>query len=454
MRLRRPSLLRRLAVGFFVVHACAVSLLLIILYPAAISSSDEPIGPKLPIMLLERDLIRLEPGRLALRRNAGLDDFAGRNPGVWFVARIEGEQLSYGLVPAALPQPGGTGENTLARYRSVGVPGPAGDVMIDRVETDAGIATVIAGGVDTSALSFSDYYLFIASTNNLFLPLIAATLSLLGALIAIPLVLRALRPTAEEAERLDAGDPDARLSEAGVVIELLPIVRAFNAALDRLRTTMMWQRRLIADVAHELKTPLAVLNMRVERLGDETSKPDLQRLVFRLDQMVGQMLDAERLALAARPHIQVDLVPLVRTAVADIAPLAIAQGYDISVIANNEHMFVNGDPHSVSRAVANLLGNAVAHGGNTGTISAVLAAGPTIEIVDQGPGIAAEVCDRIFEPFHRERWDKDGCGLGLHLVREVMHAHRGHVDVHSTTAGSTFKLSFPPAAAHNIHIDP
>jgi signal transduction histidine kinase len=161
--------------------------------------------------------------------------------------------------------------------------------------------------------------------------------------------------------------------------------------------------------------------------------------------MVGQMLDAERLALATRQREPVDLVALVRAAVADVAPLAVANGYEVAVEAQADAVIVEADPHAVLRALMNLLGNAIAHGGNAGTIEVRISKGGRIDVADQGPGVAADARERIFEPFHRERWDRDGCGLGLHLVREIMRGHGGDVRLLDSAAGALFRLDFRTA---------
>jgi signal transduction histidine kinase len=105
----------------------------------------------------------------------------------------------------------------------------------------------------------------------------------------------------------------------------------------------------------------------------------------------------------------------------------------------------DADPHAILRAVLNLLGNAIAHGGNAGTIAVRVSAAGRIDVSDQGPGIAADAQERIFEPFRRERWDRDGCGLGLHLVREIMHAHGGEVRLVGSGPGALFRLDFATA---------
>jgi C4-dicarboxylate-specific signal transduction histidine kinase len=69
-----------------------------------------------------------------------------------------------------------------------------------------------------------------------------------------------------------------------------------------------------------------------------------------------------------------------------------------------------------------------------------------VEVSDEGPGVPAEASETIFEPFHRQRWDKDGCGLGLHLVREIMNAHGGAARLVPSDKGATFRLEFSSAA--------
>jgi signal transduction histidine kinase len=184
----------------------------------------------------------------------------------------------------------------------------------------------------------------------------------------------------------------------------------------------------------------------VEALPESTTKTDLQRTAFRLGSMVGQMLDAERLALAGRRREAFDLVELGRQTLASIAPLAIANGYELSFSAATPRLGLKGDPHAIGRALSNLLGNAVAHGGGAGMIELRIGSDASVEVVDEGPGIPAEAHERIFEPFSRERWDRDGCGLGLHLVREIMRAHGGTAGVRGSSEGAIFRLTFPQSA--------
>jgi len=269
------------------------------------------------------------------------------------------------------------------------------------------------------------------------------------ALVVLPIIRKGVRPLSRAAAELDGRDLTRRIAEAGVMSELLPVVRALNGALDRLEEAFDARRRFMGDVAHEFRTPLAVLTMHADELPDGPTKSNLQRGIFRMSQMVGQMLDTERLSRPDRPHGEVDLVAVARAAVADTAPLAVDAGYSIEFSAAGEAITVDGDQHAIRRAVTNLLSNAVAHAGGSGAIRVRVTGDAVVEVEDEGAGVPEEARERVFEPFHRERWDRDGCGLGLHLVREIMRAHAGRAEVRGRSPGAVFRLVFPqplPAA--------
>lgn len=449
MRWPRPTLVRRLLLAFVLGPLLAFLGLLLAVRPIVADFEDVNVGPEIALVFLKDDLRRASGGGLALKHGSRWLDFAQRNPKAWFLAQQGGRELSHGAVPAELRELIGRMPRIKeAHLGDSNAPSRLGDFSILQADTAAGQAMLYSGGINPSSITTLDWVLFAHLDDELFL---AVTFVILicaaGGPFAIPIVLRSLRPTARAAAGIDPTELDRRLPEEGVVKELLPIVRAFNGALDRLAAGFERRRRFIADVAHELRTPLAVLDMHIDALPAGAGRTDLQRTVYRLGQMVGQMLDSERLALAARRREPVDLVETARAAVADIAPLAVAAGYELGLSSACDHLVVQGDPYAISRALTNLLGNAVAHGGGTGTIEVRVARDGRIDVADEGPGIPADARERIFEPFHRERWDRDGCGLGLHLVREIMHAHGGEVRLVGSPAGSLFRLQFPAAAA-------
>ena len=447
MRRPRPSLVRRLTLGFFLATSFALLVALLALWPLARMDEEDHVGPDVAVSILAEDIVGDDRGGLALRPDPAIASFAGSSPGFWYIVRRGGQGLVHGPAPeAARALLAGPAPIKSAELANVGGTGLTGEASISQVETDGGIVTIAAGGVDPSSVTFSAWLGYFIREGFIWAPLIAALFTLIGGLVAIPIMVRSIRPTTRAAAALDPADVQKRLPDKGVVKELQPLVAAVNAALDRLTDAFQRRKRFIADVAHELRTPLAILTMHVEALPEGATKVDLQRAVFRLGQMVGQMLDAERLALAGRRRERFDLVELGREALANIAPVAVANGYELSFSAATPRFCLEGDPHAVGRALSNLLGNAVAHGGGKGTIQLRIGIDGSMDVVDEGPGIPTEAHERIFEPFSRERWDRDGCGLGLHLVREIMRAHGGTVGVVGSGEGAIFRLKFPKNA--------
>lgn len=444
MKLPRPSLARRITSAFFLGNAAAMLLILLALYPIAISDEDEPIGPDLAVLAAAKDLHLTARGSLEVRSDGVTSDLAARHPGMWFSARAGNRELVYGSVPPGAREalgrvPAGVRE---ARFSNFGSAGPASEALIAQVDTAVGPAVIAGGGIVSRSITIRDFLFYLGGNEFWWVPLLTGLLALGGAIVVAPILLRGLRPTISAAADIHPQDLENRLPEKGVVEELLPLVRSFNNALERLAMAAEQRKRFIADVAHELRTPLAVLNMHVEGMSVATVKDHLQRTVFRLSHMVGQMLDAERLALRGRRRETVDLVELARSATADVAPLAVSHGYEMGFSSEKERVTIDADPDAVSRALANLLGNAVAHGGGSGTIEVRVTADHKVDVSDEGSGVPLEARERIFEPFHRERWDRDGCGLGLHLVREIMRAHGGEATVVSSDRGAKFRLDF------------
>jgi signal transduction histidine kinase len=167
------------------------------------------------------------------------------------------------------------------------------------------------------------------------------------------------------------------------------------------------------------------------------------------------MLDVERLSLSGDNKTDVEVVALTRDVIADTALMVTAGGYELSVKAPSTPIITVGDPQALARAIYNLIGNAVAHGGGKGEIQVLIDERGTLDVIDQGPGVASSVRPYLFEPFSRARWDRDGCGLGLHLAREIMRAHGGDAVLLPSNQGAAFRLRFavsytrPPDFGHS-----
>ena len=239
---------------------------------------------------------------------------------------------------------------------------------------------------------------------------------------------------------------------AGVVVvarDVTPFVR-----LDQVR------RDFVANVSHELKTPLAAIRGLAETLHDgalddpETATQFLGRLLEqcrRLEATLEDLLTLSRLEspAAGKEKVAVDLAELVRRAAELIAPAAAERGVSLATTA--QPATVAGDADALERLALNLLDNAVKYNRPHGEVRVDVTAEPewvVLTVADTGIGIAPEHLGRIFERFYRvdrgRARSEGGTGLGLAIVKHVAQLHGGRVDVESAPgAGTTFRVSLP-----------
>lgn len=443
---RTPSLARRAAVIFMSVYAAIFIAALAL--SAASSWADRGNGnlrgPGIAIDYAAAEL-RQVGGVFQLPEHGRFADLRARNPSMWLIVIRDGRSFTAGAVPRAAARMTAQFQTVVdtMMFRLPGDDTPLGAVALQRRELPSGPALLAAGGIDPVTLSTAESIdILLNPTIALMLAAIAA-ISLLAMPAAIASFDRALRPITTEAGAIGPQTAGRRLDEGKAPKELLPLVRGFNSALDRLEVELGRRKRFIADVAHELRTPLAVVSLRTDALVQEEGKEELRRGLRGLTHLVSQMLDLERLSLSNQQCSRVDLVAAARDVVADLAPLAIKRGYDLSLTAPDKPVIVSGDVHAISRALTNLVSNAIGHGGGTGQIKVVVGADRFIEVMDEGPGVPEALRPRLFEPFSRGDQNVDGCGLGLHLVREIMNSHDGEALLVSGRHGATFKLTFP-----------
>lgn len=256
----------------------------------------------------------------------------------------------------------------------------------------------------------------------------------------------------------------ARRGNAAVVFGLLALLGTAAVALAlyarRAQEMARRQAEFTAAISHELRTPIAAIRSLADNLADGlVEEPGQTRLYgeqiarqgARLTDMVEQVLALAAGEAARRPRDPrpVDVGEVVREAVAEVA--AGAPGVEVAVEMASDLPPVTGDRQALERAVANLVGNAVKHGGEGVRVGArATAGGREVEVAvsDRGPGIPAGERERLFEPFFRGRDARGrqlpGSGLGLHLVERIAAAHGGRVEVDSAPGrGSTFTLVLP-----------
>jgi len=447
---RGNSLTLRAAAIFISIYLATFVAGLAVVGSASLSSAGERhhAGPDVATAFALDDL-RLDPNGPAFRRDGAFARLAARNRSLWLIVEADTgtgrRRFAFGPVPAAASRAFGEyrGIVEAAKFHVPGIARPWSDAVVSRRDTAGGDLWIAAGGIDPATISLGDSFRYFLTQGLLPVLLALGLMGLIAMLVALPLLTRALRPLTADVEAIRPDRPDRRIRESEVPRELLPLARGLNAALDRLSDELTRRKRFIADVAHELRTPLAILSLQIEALQAPQGKEDLRRIVARLSQLVAQMLDVERLSMAARPGREIDLAEIAREVVTDMAPLALAAGYEIGLDSPAEPVMVAGDPQALGRALANLVGNAVAHGGGAGNIRVAVGEDRSVEVSDGGPGIPQALRPQLFEPFSRARWDRDGCGLGLHLTREIMRAHGGEARLVESASGACFRLEFP-----------
>jgi two-component system sensor histidine kinase TctE len=247
--------------------------------------------------------------------------------------------------------------------------------------------------------------------------------------------LRPIARASREAARVGPRSPDLRISSHGLPREIQPLVEAVNGALDRLSRAYAGERQLTADAAHELRTPLAVLNLRLQRaqLTGNADWSAVERELAQMGRLVDQLLDlARKEALGRERRTEerpiVNLSRIVREAAAMMLPLLEAGGRELQIEAPDS-VQIRGNSDDLRDMVRNLLENALVHG--RGKVTArIESAQPrdervTIEVCDEGAGVPRGQEEAVFQRFRRLNVDTPGSGLGLAIVRHVARSHGG-----------------------------
>ncbi|MCX6630633.1 MAG: ATP-binding protein [Candidatus Solibacter sp.] len=224
---------------------------------------------------------------------------------------------------------------------------------------------------------------------------------------------------------------------------------------DRIETLLAAERRLLLDISHELRSPLARLGVAIElaRSGDDTDTAlnRIQKESDRLNSLVGQLLLVTRAEgdPASLHHDLVRLDQLVQHLVDDSAIEAAAHGCSLQY-QGCQPVTIAGDPELLRRAVENVLRNAIRYAPRDTIVEVRLSrsdARAIVEIRDHGTGVPEAALPRIFDPFYRVESDRNrlsgGIGLGLSIARRAVELHRGAIRASNADPGLKIDLEFP-----------
>jgi len=243
-------------------------------------------------------------------------------------------------------------------------------------------------------------------------------------------------------ERFGQGDLSTRF-ETGRRDELGELARTFNRMADRIQTLLAAERRLLLDISHELRSPLARLGVAVElaRSGQDRggALDRIQKEADRLNSLVGELLQVTRAeGDPASLHFEpVRLDELVRDIVDTNRIEATARGSELKLDMDTVAE-IQGEPELLRRATENVIRNAIRHA-PAGTAVEVTVKGRKILVRDYGPGVPERDLSRIFDPFYRVENDRNrssgGVGLGLAIARRAVELHKGTIRARNADPG-------------------
>ena len=291
--------------------------------------------------------------------------------------------------------------------------------------------------------------------------LFSTLLSLLGGVITFFISGHALKPLCDFSKKIEEVQAqnlsDSRIEE-NKFSELNQLSVSYNKMLERLSEAFKLQRQFTANAAHELRTPLAVMQLQIDLYNsskhpnNDTSAQQTISMITeqteRLSKMVRTLLDMSELQTIARDE-EIAISALVEEVLADLEPLAQEKG--INLIEKCDNVLLMGSDILIYRLVYNLVENAIKYNFSGGTVTVTATQQNSqlhLTVEDTGNGIPEELKEQIFEPFFRldksRSRELGGVGLGLALVREIVRVHNGSILVkNNANSGTTFEVIFP-----------
>ena len=276
---------------------------------------------------------------------------------------------------------------------------------------------------------------------------------LAGLLLLLPMVngfvvrhmVRAVKRVSREASLIGNRGFDQRLDEGGLPSEVVPLVQATNGLVDRLEASLRRQSEFSANVAHELRTPLATLKAQVDALEDDALRKQIDMQIDRLSHILSQLRDLSGLEEVSTDKLaSVDLVELAIGRLAEFGPKAVTSGHTLA-LEGDQVVTVAGNVLLIELALSNLVDNAIKHTPEGTRIVVHASKDGWISVSDDGPGVSTSHTGQVTRRFWRADWNRvDGAGLGLSIVQRIMDMHGGQIELRPSSKGAAFRLTFVP----------
>jgi signal transduction histidine kinase len=282
----------------------------------------------------------------------------------------------------------------------------------------------------------------------LFPVLLVIALVALAVMGGVRRMARPMNDLIEAARRIESGDYSARIPERGSP-DIQSVARAFNSMSARLKTIDEQRRNFMADVTHELRTPLSVIRGQAEAISDGVYPADESHLApildatHTLDRLVDDLktlveTDAGNLVLHKEPT---DLGALVRDTVESFRAQTEAAAITLTTEVAESLPPKDVDPSRMRQVISNLMSNAIRHTRSGGSVK-VAVDGSGISVTDTGEGIPTELQPHVFERFAKGP-NSTGSGLGLAIARDIVVAHSGRIEVSSSGSGTKLTVTLP-----------
>jgi signal transduction histidine kinase len=344
--------------------------------------------------------------------------------------------------------PAPAGERRAFRFEDFGAASQDYNGITVRVQSSAGPLWVSVAAVsDADALAYGIMKGFIVDVAWSIFLFAAAMLA-----VAVWSIRRGLKPVLAASEMAEGIGPNAttvRLPTDDLPSELLPLVAAVNAALDRLEQGFAVQRQFTANAAHELRTPLAILTAGLDALDDGPEVEKLRADAARMNRLVDQLLRVARLdSVAIDVADKMDLRATAAEVVEYLSPWALAMHCTLGFDAPSAPVWIRGNAPALKDALRNLIENAVFHTRVGTEVTVAVSPSGTVSVADRGPGIPEPDVAHIFERFWRGKGvSRPGAGLGLAIVAEIVRAHHGEIQVTGASPGGALILMKLPLYA-------